>query len=187
MQMASMLELAGLWRKAGGRAIGFSPINPQPFALFLKLVTSHADPLAHAFKLPGTVDVDELIGLSGFAMLAICTGHTVIIQKQIGCNGCNRCNLLLNLSIWVFYVFICHISLFPILSKVDTPGCTRLHKANSHAGFKPVQPRCNLPFGCNVSRKQRVQPVFSSDHATGDGCTLYFSANRSQCASHPTD
>jgi hypothetical protein len=110
MQMASMLELAWLWRKAGGRAMGFSPINPQPFALFLKLVTNHAEPLSHTFKLPGTININELIGLSGFAMLAGIAANPVIIHKSIQCNQCNSATNFLNLFICVLYVCISHIS-----------------------------------------------------------------------------
>jgi hypothetical protein len=110
MQMASVLKLAWLWRKASGRAIGFSPMNPQPFALFLKLITSHAEFLSHAFKLPGTVDVDELIGLSGFVMLASVAANPVIIHKSVQCNQCNSATNFLNLFICVLYVCISHIS-----------------------------------------------------------------------------
>ena len=104
-----MLELAWLWRQAGCVAMRLSPRNPQPFALLLKLVTLHAKSLAHAFKLFCTIKVNKLISLGCPEMLAICTGHPIIIYKTIGCNGCNRCNLLLNLFIWVFYAYIGHI------------------------------------------------------------------------------
>jgi hypothetical protein len=77
--MASVLQLAGLWRKAGGMAAGFNPMNSEPLTLLLKLVTRHSQPLAHASKLFGTVKVNELIGLLVATMLACVAGHPVII------------------------------------------------------------------------------------------------------------
>jgi len=68
--MAAVLQLAWLWRTAGGMAAGFGPMNSEPLTLLLKLVTGHAQPFAHASKLPGTVKVDELIGFPCPTVLA---------------------------------------------------------------------------------------------------------------------
>ncbi len=68
--MAAVLELAWLWRKASGSAMGFGPMNPQPLSLFLKLVALHPKPLAHTLQLPGTVNIDELISFPCSTVLA---------------------------------------------------------------------------------------------------------------------
>ena len=161
-------------------------MNSEPLTLLLKLVARHTQSFAHGPQLLCLVQIHKLIGWLVASMLAGVAGHPVIVQKVIGCNGCNGCNQLLNLSICVFYVFICHIPLISILSKVVTPGCTMLHKANNHAGLRQVQPRCNLPLWCNLRQTHRVQPRFWSSRAISCGCTLYSFANRTQCESHPT-
>jgi len=99
-------------------------MNAQPFALLLKLVSSHAKALAHGPELFCPVQINELVGLLRAPMLAGVAGHPVIIQKRRQCIQCIQCIQLLNLFICVIYVCISHISSYIhfILNR-----CTRLH------------------------------------------------------------
>lgn len=110
--MAAMTQLAWLGRKASGMAMRFSPMDSEPFAFLLKLVTSHPDLLAHGPELFCPIKVNELIGFPGPAMLAGVAANPVIIQKKRQCNQCNSATSFLNLFICVLYVCIWHISTY---------------------------------------------------------------------------
>ncbi len=87
-------------------------MNAQPSTLLLKLIASHSQPFAHAFKLLCPFKVHKLIGLGFLPMLALVASNPVIIQKRRQCNQCNSATNFLNLFICVVYVCISHISTY---------------------------------------------------------------------------
>jgi hypothetical protein len=83
--MASVLQLAWLWRKASRMAAGFNPMNSEPLTLLLKLVARHTQAFAHGPELPCLVQIHKLIGWLVASMLTSVAGHPVIIQKRLQC------------------------------------------------------------------------------------------------------